>query len=479
MKKIVLLFLLLQNLLFGCAACQLMTPTAEAYLKLNIEKTELKSINVRWIFADSFVQTLLVQYDTNDNAHLDADELQEIKTSMLDYLLADNITMALELKFAQSTEEEALRQPKFSNFIITMQDNNLVLTFDINENIKIQNDALLSLSFNDPNNFFAFIVTDVELKSEEFSYEPNLYLFSASLVFKEKAVLNSQEKEEIVPKAVEVNASKEVQKVAPIAGKSQQENLLIESLNKVKELFTSIKDETNPLTYLTLLLFAYVYGLIHALGPGHGKTLVASYFLSNERSYTKALFVSLAIGVVHTFSAFILTLIIYFGVNSFLSQFMQDSVTLTTKISALIIIAIALYLIVKKYRAYKAFKKEEQNSLSKMSFTTTPHPSTCGCGTCKVEENSTDFALIVSAGIIPCPGTTTIFIFALSLGLYFAGFLAALTMSLGMSTIIYASALLSVSIRQKTSLRKGNLKKYLEYGSLIIILILGILLFLT
>ena len=480
MKKVLLLFLLFQSLLFGCAACQLMTPTAEVQLKLNIEKTKLKSINVRWIFADSFVQTLLLQYDKNDNAQLDTDELKEIKTSMLEYLLTDEITMATQLKFASNAEVEAvLRKLKFTNFVISMQDNNLILTFDINENIKIQNNALLSLSFNDPNNFFAFIVTDVELNSKEFSYEPNLYLFSASLVFKEKALINSYEKEEIIPKATEDNETKEIQKLAPSTGKSQQENLLIESLNKVKELFTSIKDETNPLTYLTLLLFAYVYGLIHALGPGHGKTLVASYFLSNERSYTKALFVSLAIGVVHTFSAFILTLIIYFGVNSFLSQFMQDSVTLTTKISALIIIAIALYLIVKKYRAYRVMNKLTANNSVLMNFSKTPHPSTCGCGSCTVEESSTDFALIVSAGIIPCPGTTTIFIFALSLGLYFAGFLAALTMSLGMSTIIYASALLSVSIRQKTSLRKGNLKKYLEYSSLGVILILGVLLFLA
>ena len=85
-------------------------------------------------------------------------------------------------------------------------------------------------------------------------------------------------------------------------------------------------------------------------------------------------------------------------------------------------------------------------------------------------------ALIISAGIIPCPGTVTIFIFSLSLGLYYAGFLSALVMSLGMSTIIFFSAILSVLIRKKTSETNSNLKMYLEYGSLFIILILGFVL---
>ena len=318
--------------------------------------------------------------------------------------------------------------------------------------------------FLDENSFFTFVVTKLEVDSKELSYEPNLYLYTASIVFKQNTPSETIQT---------------TQEIKPAVQESVQVNILKESILKIKELFTSIKDETHPLTYITLLLFAYIYGLIHALGPGHGKTLVASYFLTNDRSYTKALFVSLAIGIVHTFSAFILTLIIYFGVNTFLSQFMQDSVYLTTKISAIIIISIALYLIYTKYKAYKQIKRLESSPVPKMSFSATPHVATCSCASCKVENNSTDLALIISAGIIPCPGTTTIFIFAISLGLYFAGFLSALVMSLGMSTVIYFSALLSVSIRKKTLLKNSNLKKYLEFGSLTIILLLGFLLLLT
>lgn len=476
-----LLFLLLifsQSLLFGCAACQLMTPTAEVKLHIDIEQKRIKNIHADWVFTDTFISSLLMQYDTNRDYELDAKEMQNVKNALVEYLQANS--MLTEVQFALDglhNEAETL-SPHFANLSLKLKENILLLSYDILLDLAPQNNSQLSLAFSDRSGFFAFVVTDVEIDSKEFSYEKNLYLFTTSILFKNAQIATqTPELKQTLPKEQEAKTPELTQtlpKEQELQSDSIQSNLLKESMQKVRSLFESIKDEKNPLTYISLLLFAYLYGLIHALGPGHGKTLVASYFLSNERSYSKALFVSLAIGVVHTFSAFLLTLIIYFGVNTFLSQFMQDSLYLTTKISAIIIIAIALYLLYTKYRAYKALKNKP-----KFSFSATPHQSSCACASCKVDANSTDAALIISAGIIPCPGTTTIFIFALSLGLYYAGFLAALVMSLGMSSIIYISALISVSIRKKTLHSNEKLKKYLEYGSLSIILLLGILLLLS
>jgi len=56
-----------------------------------------------------------------------------------------------------------------------------------------------------------------------------------------------------------------------------------------------------------ILLFSFVYGLVHAIGPGHGKSLVAAYVFSTNKDYQKALNISVLIGLVHAFSAFILT----------------------------------------------------------------------------------------------------------------------------------------------------------------------------
>lgn len=470
MKKLFFLFFLFwQSTLYGCAACSLMTPTAEIKLNLDIKDKTLTNIHTDWIFSKSYINSLHVQYDTNRNNKLDKQEIEVVKSAMLSYLVENK--MLTELRFAKNahTDEAENITPKFTNFLLEEKADTLHFSYDAALDLKLQDNALLSLSFNDNNGFFAFVVTDLVIDSKEFEYQNNLYLFTASIIFKSPQLL---EDEELQEPQIEQEIQKNLEQEKEIdESSSLQSNLLQESIEKIKSLFESIKDEKNPLGYLSLLVFAYIYGLIHAIGPGHGKTLVASYFLSNERSYMKALFVSLAIGVVHTFSAFLLTLFIYFSVDTFLSQFMKDTVYITTKISAITIITIALYLFYTKYKAYKAIA-----NASKFKFSTSPHPSTCGCGSCKVDKNSTDFALIVSAGIIPCPGTISIFIFSLSLGLYYAGFLAAFVMSLGMSSIIFVSAIISVTLRKKTLQTNEKLKKFLEYASLFIILVLGMVL---
>ena len=472
MKKLIFIYILLfQTLLYGCATCQLMIPTAEVDLDLKIKDKKLTNIHVTWKFSELYSDEILRQYDKNRNDKLDEDELKVILKAKLDYLVPKD--MLTKVQYAKHEDDyDTTIKAQYKNFDLKMIDNILVFSYDSYIDLEIKDKFMLSFLFKDNESYFSFTTKSINVNANEHElyFEDNLYLFIAAIFFSYSPLDAKQEVSNITQEKKQAISSK-LQNKEDEKTTSLQENLLKSSINEIKSLFESIKDENNPLTYIFLLFFAYIYGAIHALGPGHGKTLVGSYFLSNERSYSKALFISLAIGVVHTFSAFFLTLIIYYIVDTFLAQFIDESIYYTTKISALIIIAIALYLIYKKYKAYKEIQKKPA-----FSFSVKPHVSTCSCSSCKVDNNSTDMALIISAGIIPCPGTVTIFIFSLSLGLYYAGFLSALVMSLGMSTIIFISALISVAIRKKTSDYNSNLKKYLEYGSLAIILILGLFL---
>ena len=487
MKKIITLYILLfQSFLYGCATCQLMTPTAELNISIDIQNKGLNNIHMQWNFSDIYTSETVAQYDKNKNDILDDNELDIIQKAMLEYLIPKNMLTKVNYAKNAYTENSIELEPSYKNFKLKVINDYLVFTYDSNIDvaIDIENNSSLSFVFEDDENYFAFVVTDLSINTSEIYHQNNLYLFMASVLFrdtpfKEKQINNKIQSDETQPAYDVVNTqeTKAVKELKTTKEDSLQTNILKDSITKIKSLFESIKDEKNPITYISLLIFAYIYGVIHALGPGHGKTLVASYFLSNERSYSKALFISLAIGIVHTFSAFILTLIIYFSVNTFLAQFLNDTVFYTTVISSLIIIFIAIYLIYKKYKLYKHIQEIRKEPA--YSFSNSPQVSTCSCSSCKVDTDSTDTALIISAGIIPCPGTITIFIFSLSLGLYYAGFLSALVMSLGMSTIIFFSAILSVVVRKKSIDSNSNLKKYFEYGSLIVILMLGIILLLT
>jgi len=242
-------------------------------------------------------------------------------------------------------------------------------------------------------------------------------------------------------------------------------------------LLEEIKEDQNPTAYFWLLFFSLLYGVIHAIGPGHGKSLVAAYFLGNNRSIAKAFSVSALIGVVHTFSAFLLTFTIYYVLNTYMENHFENIEAMTTKISAVIIILIALYLLYKRIPKRPKPKPALPQSFSwSPTKTEAPHEHSCGCGACQTE--STDIGVILSAGIIPCPGTVTIFIFTLSLGVYWVGLLSAIFMSIGMSLIIFIAAYLSLSIR-KTSMGSERLRKILDYGSLVFIFALGVLLLLA
>ena len=482
--KIILLLSLVFQFSYGCATCMLMVPSVELDVKLHIEKKELHTINFRWNFSDKFTKEMITQYDKNRNSILDKEELETILQAKLDYLEPKHMLTSIQYADENASEATDLH-PSFEHYTIKVVNESLIFSYDAKLQKEILNNASLAITLVDDEGYFTFRMKELSINKCDFAYSKNLYLFTASILFQDKSLMHEiadplvvEDKEKPAVSVIEKNIESITIADTEKKEESFQEGLLKSSMEKIKSLFTSIKDEKNPMTYLFLLFFAFLYGVIHAMGPGHGKTLVASYFLSNDRSYTKALFISLAIGVVHTFSAFILTLVIYFLVNTLLAQFLDDTVYYTTKISALIIIAIALYLIYKKYQLYKTI--EEEKNRPQFTFTTSPaHLSTCGCASCKVDKNSTDTALIISAGIIPCPGTTTLFIFAISTGLYYAGFISALVMSLGMSAVIFFSALLSTVIRKKVVKSSDRLKKYLEFLSLTLILILGaVLLFL-
>jgi ABC-type nickel/cobalt efflux system permease component RcnA len=434
-----------------------MVPTVDVNMSLNIENKNLKKINFVWTFSDIYTKELTSQYDKNKNNKLDEDELEKILEIKNNYL--SNKNMLTEIKLLTPKKGAKTLAPKYKDMKINIKDNILIYTFNSVVDEHISDNSQLSFSFQDNEGYFSFIVSGFSTDTKDIYYTKNLYLFTANILFSYTPFEQTTQKTQTntTPKDIEEDFF-------------TQENILKKSIERIKSLFESIKDESNPIAYITLLFFAYMYGIIHALGPGHGKTLVASYFLTNERSYTKALVVSIAIGVVHTFSAFLLTVVIYFFLDVLFAQFVDDTVNVTTKLSALIIIFIALYLLIKKHYAYKELKRAQYN------FSSSPHPQTCACASCKVDKDSTDAALIISAGIIPCPGTITIFIFTLSLGLYTAGFLSALTMSFGMSTIIFFSAVLSVFFRKKTTNTSAGFKKFLEYTSLLIILGLGIIL---
>ena len=74
----------------------------------------------------------------------------------------------------------------------------------------------------------------------------------------------------------------------------------------------SIDNDHSIISIVTILGIAFLYGLIHAAGPGHGKALVGFYFVSNKSDYKKAFKMGYLISIIHAISALVFTFGIYF-----------------------------------------------------------------------------------------------------------------------------------------------------------------------
>ena len=94
----------------------------------------------------------------------------------------------------------------------------------------------------------------------------------------------------------------------------------------------------------------------------------------------------------------------------------------------------------------------------------------------KSKTNKQELYFVLTAGLIPCPGTVILFIYAFVLKTYFAVILASIFISLGMGLVIFASAFMGLGFKQ-LSHNSHKISSVLEYVAILVMLILGIVLY--
>lgn len=75
---------------------------------------------------------------------------------------------------------------------------------------------------------------------------------------------------------------------------------------RLQDELASQRDGTSMATAWTLVLFSFGYGVLHALGPGHGKLVIGSYLASHRARFLDAVFLSVWSAFVQAVSAIVL-----------------------------------------------------------------------------------------------------------------------------------------------------------------------------
>ena len=109
----------------------------------------------------------------------------------------------------------------------------------------------------------------------------------------------------------------------------------------------------NPMAgALTLAALSFLYGILHAVGPGHGKTIISSYVVANEETVRRGVIISFIAAGLQALTAVALVGLLLFGLNATGLQINAWSNRLESLSYAMIAIVGLYLLITQLYRLW-------------------------------------------------------------------------------------------------------------------------------
>jgi nickel/cobalt transporter (NicO) family protein len=255
----------------------------------------------------------------------------------------------------------------------------------------------------------------------------------------------------------------------------------------------------------TLMGIAFVYGVFHAAGPGHGKAVISSYLLANDETWRRGVALSFASALAQSFTAILIV-----GVAAVLlggtAKMMGQAVRVIEIVSYGLIILLGSRLLWVKslglMRAAVALREQRSGAVADHRHPQAcvepdcghPHHDALGafdapglsrrqhrhgqlhCDACDHDHShghdhepdvlpwghahgpepqelggpggwKRGLSAIVAVGLRPCSGAIILLVFALSQGLLWAGVVATFVMGLGTAITVAAIATLAASAK--------------------------------
>lgn len=254
-----------------------------------------------------------------------------------------------------------------------------------------------------------------------------------------------------------------------------------------------------------LIGLSFAYGIFHAAGPGHGKAVIASYMLANERALQRGVVIAFGAALLQGLSAIAIV-----GISAMV--FRATAARMTSAANAVEIISYAGIVVLGAVLVYTkglALISAWRTAPPAMALTagggssrmfvaddcTLDHVHGLGCGHVHAPDPRTlgvGFAwksallTMVAAGARPCSGAILVLVFALAQGIFSAGLFAVLAMSLGaaMTTTALASMAVfakwaAVKYSKADSQRAILAGRMFEVGAAVCVLALGLALLLA
>ncbi|MDZ4380142.1 MAG: nickel/cobalt transporter [Parvibaculum sp.] len=227
----------------------------------------------------------------------------------------------------------------------------------------------------------------------------------------------------------------------------------------------------------TLASLSFLYGIFHAAGPGHGKIVVASYILADEREVRRGIMVAFLSAFAQAITAITAVGLLSLALG-LTHRTTASAIPHIERASFVLIAALGAWLI---WRAVRGGHEHEHAHEHDHDHAHMPTPAELR----KAKGFREMAAMVLSVGLRPCSGAVLVLLFAVTQGAFLIGAASALVMSLGTAITVSVLAILTVFsknaalrlARRMDSPWAARIEPILMAGGGAIILVFGVLLF--
>ena len=217
-----------------------------------------------------------------------------------------------------------------------------------------------------------------------------------------------------------------------------------------------------------LVLLAFGFGFLHAMGPGHGKTIMAASSLAGSVRVRHTLWLGGGVALMHCASVIALGLIALAATRFISSETVYSGLRVVTAVSVLLVGAV---LIVVRWRQRQHAVGPDHDHPHARGHT---HPSadTRTAGT----DRAGLAAVAVSGGLIPSPSAVVVLLGAIAIDRIPMGVALVVTFSVGLATALVVVGLMSSYAKSWLGRSEGRLVAWLPLASAAAIFTVGLVL---
>jgi nickel/cobalt exporter len=199
-----------------------------------------------------------------------------------------------------------------------------------------------------------------------------------------------------------------------------------------------IKSGSGSLALWTLIAVCFGYGVVHTLGPGHGKAVVVAYFLDSKRprAWIEGVFAGSWIAFTHTLAALLLA----GGLKTFAVFGLFGALREVRNVE---VVSYTLILLIGFWRLWAGISGHLHEHAE-------AHEHACADGhhdhhhEHPAQRTLAGWLLLTAAGIAPCAGALVVILLSLALGVLWAGIIGVVAIAVGMAITLGAVGMASM-----------------------------------